>query len=283
MQKTTGWPKRLAIAGAIILAISIAALVSSYEDAITTMDPSANNIATLDGGDSEQLNLSKENSYLLFRLQNGAEDCTITEVETNTEVSIVEPGWLQTDREGADGDYYYVVGTFVPEGNGEHIVENTAEEGELLWVVDEMDVGNDMNSLLLVNGSCFGILCGSCLLPLALILWRNGRKNVGRAGLVMQTADGMLVPIAPADGGLQQRVPTTDEIWRSVHGGEILNLTVDEPQEPEVPAPFADRPDRVGSVSRVIDEVDSVEESVPEPANVESDEPKQSWKSWDEG
>ena len=50
MQQTSVWPKRLAIAGVIILGVSVAALVSSYEGAITTMDPSSNNIAVLDGG-----------------------------------------------------------------------------------------------------------------------------------------------------------------------------------------------------------------------------------------
>jgi len=283
VQQTSVWPKRLAIAGVIILGVSVAALVSSYEDAITTMDPSSNNIATLDGGESAQLNLSKENSYLLFRLNNSAHDCVVTEVETDTEVTIGSPGWLQTDREGLNGEFYYVVGTFVPEESGPHIAENSAGEGELLWIVDEMDIGNDMNSLLLVNGSCFGILCGSCLLPLALVLWRNGRRNVGKAGLMMQTADGMLVPIAPSDGGVQQRVPTTDEIWRSVHGGETLNLTIEQTQEDVVPAPFADRPDREGGLSRVIDEVETVDESVSEQPISEADSSEQSWKSWDEG
>ena len=100
---------------------------------------------------------------------------------------------------------------------------------------------------------------------------------------MMQTADGMLVPIAPADGGAQQRVPTTDEIWRSVHGGETLNLTIEQTQEDVVPAPFADRPDREGGLSRVIDEVETVEESVSEQRISESDSSEQSWKSWDEG
>ena len=99
----------------------------------------------------------------------------------------------------------------------------------------------------------------------------------------MQTADGMLVPIAPADGTMQQRIPTTDEIWRSVHGGEVLNLTVEEPREPEVPAPFADRPDRSGEISRAIDEVESVEETVSESTPVKSDVSQKGWKSWDEG
>ena len=99
----------------------------------------------------------------------------------------------------------------------------------------------------------------------------------------MQTADGMLVPIAPADGGMQQRVPTTDEIWRSVHGGEVLKLSIEEVQEPSVPAPFADRPDRSGELTRVIDEVDLIEENPTESSPVEADDVKSGWKSWDEG
>ena len=113
----------------------------------------------------------------------------------------------------------------------------------------------------------------------------------------MQTADGMLVPIAPTDGSIQQRVPTTDEVWRSVHGGEVLDLTVQQTQpiDPGAPAPFADRPDRVGDLTRVVDEIETVDDSTPaeeilrrglglnKDVGNDTENTERSWKTWDEG
>ena len=281
MQEASKWPKKLAAAGVIILLISIAVLVSNIDEFEEATDPSHNSLLVLDGSESEEINLSKESSYLLFRLTNTDHNCSIIELATETDVTIGSPGWVQSPREGKEGEFYYPVGTFIPDESGLHIIENNAEEGEILWILDETDV--EYSIVLTISASCCGIFCGSGLIPLAFILWRNGKRNVGKAGLVMQTADGMLVPIAPADGTMQQRIPTTDEIWRSVHGGEVLNLTVEEPREPEVPAPFADRPDRSGEISRAIDEVESVEETVSESTSVKSDVSQKGWKSWDEG
>ena len=281
MQEASKWPKKLAAAGVIILLISIAVLVSNIDEFEEATDPSHNSLLILDGSESEEINLSKESSYLLFRLTNTDHNCSIVELATDTDVTIGSPGWVQSPREGKEGDFYYPVGTFIPDESGLHIIENNAEQGEMLWILDETDV--EYSIVLTISASCCGIFCGSGLIPLAFILWRNGKRNVGKAGLVMQTADGMLVPIAPADGTMQQRIPTTDEIWRSVHGGEVLNLTVEEPREPEVPAPFADRPDRSGEISRAIDEVESVEETVSESTSVKSDVSQKGWKSWDEG
>lgn len=281
MQEASKWPKKLAAAGTIILLISIAVLVSNIDEFEEATDPSHNSLLVLDGSESEEINLSKESSYLLFRLTNTDHNCTIVELATDTDVTIGSPGWVQSPREGKEGEFYYPVGTFIPDESGLHIIENNAEEGEILWILDETDV--EYSIVLTISASCCGIFCGSGLIPLAFILWRNGKRNVGKAGLVMQTADGMLVPIAPADGTMQQRIPTTDEIWRSVHGGEVLNLSVGEPEEPEVPAPFADRPDRSGEISRAIDEVESVEETVSETTSVKSDVSQKGWKSWDEG
>ena len=281
MQEASKWPKKLAAAGAIILLISIAVLVSNIDEFEEATDPSRNSLIVLDGGESEEINLSKEASYLLFRLTNTDHNCTIVELATETEVTIGSPGWVQSPREDKEGKFYYPVGAFIPDEGGLHVIENDAEEGEMLWILDETDV--EYSIVLTISASCCGIFCGSGLIPLAFILWRNGKRNVGKAGLVMQTADGMLVPIAPADGTMQQRVPTTDEIWRSVHGGEVLNLSVEEPMEPEVPAPFADRPDRSGEISRAIDDVESVDDSASESPAAESEISQKGWKSWDEG
>ncbi|MCS5535402.1 MAG: hypothetical protein NZ802_06065, partial [Candidatus Poseidoniales archaeon] len=110
-------------------------------------------------------------------------------------------------------------------------------------------------------------------------------KKGQQAGLVMQAHDGKMVPIAPTDGTMQQRVPTTDEVWRSVHGGEVIDLTVQQELPPEdgIPAPFADRPDRTGELTRVVDEIESVDDSMPDSSENDDENTELSWKTWDEG
>ena len=88
MQQSSRRPKNLAIAGAIILVVSITVLVSFADDLEATTDPSLNSVIALEGGDSATINLSKDGSYLLFRLSNVEHNCTITEEATQTEVTI---------------------------------------------------------------------------------------------------------------------------------------------------------------------------------------------------
>ena len=86
------------------------------------------------------------------------------------------------------------------------------------------------------------------------------------------------------DGKITHRVPTTDEVWASVHGGEPLNLTMpNESIEEEVPPPFADRSDEVRHSPLAIDDVDNVDESIPSNDDEDTAEKKDEWKSWDEG
>jgi hypothetical protein len=277
------WPKRLMITGAIVLAISIATLASVWPSWMATLDPDQNHLLKLDGGESEPINLSKESSYLLFRLDNSPHNCTIIEDATETEVTIGSPNWIQSDREGIDGEWYFAVGTFIPDENGPHVIHNDAGEGEILWVIDEMELASNSDSSY-ITGGCLGIIFGGCLLPIAFALWMNGRKKSANAGLVMQTADGTTIPIAPTDGTIQQRVPTTDEVWRSVRGGEILDLTVHQPlTKEEIPAPFADRPDRVGEFARVLDEIEYGDDSTPQSIEDGGEPVERSWKTWDEG
>jgi len=279
------WPKRLALTGAIMLALSTAVMWSSYDEMTHILDPGQNHLLELEEGQSEDVNLSKNTSYLIFRLTNVPEDCQIIENHTGTEVSIGNPSLFQTDRDGENGRYY-AVGTFIPDADGMHSIENTANtSGNSLWVVDEYDLGDDAESIYLFQGGCYGLLCGGCLLPISLFVWYSGRKKGQQADLLMQTPDGSMVPIAPTDGTTQQRVPTTDEVWRSVHGGEVIDLTVQqEPQpEDEIPAPFADRPDRTGELARVVDEIESVDDSMPDTSENDGGNTEHSWKTWDEG
>ena len=265
------WPKRLMIAGAIVLGISIAVMASVYPSWLATLDPGENHLLELDGGGNETVNLSKESSYLLFRLNDVHHNCTIIEEATGTEVTVGSPSWIQSDREGVDGEWYFAVGSFIPDENGPHTLHNNAGEGEVLWIIDEMELANNSDSTYITAGCC-GILFGGCLLPIAFALWMNGRKK------------GVKSEIALMDGTIQQRVPTTDEIWRSVHGGEVLDLTIEQhPQEQGTPAPFADRPDRVGELARVVDDIDTVDDSAPQSSDDVGEEAERSWKSWDEG
>ena len=277
------WPKRLLIAGAIILGVSIAILVSIWPAWVAALDPDENHLVKLDGGDNETVNLSKDSSYIMFRLENGAHNCTIIEDATGTEVTIGSPSWMQSDREGIDGEWYYAVGTFIPDESGTHDIQNNGEEGDVLWVIDEMNLANNSDSAY-ITGGCLRVILGGCLLPIAFGLWMGGRRNSAKAGLVMKTANGVMIPIAPTEEGVQQRIPTTDEVWRSVHGGEVLDLTIQQqPHENEIPAPFADRPDRVGDMMRVVDEIETVEESVVQSVEEDGESTERSWKSWDEG
>ena len=282
---TNKWPKRLAVTGAIMLALSTAIMWSSYDEMTDILDPGQNHLLELEEGQIEDVNLSKNTSYLIFRLNDVASDCQIIENLTGTEVSIGNPSLFQTDRDGENG-LYHVVGSFTPGGDGVHSIENTANTSDhSLWIVDEYDLGDDAESIYLFQGGCYGLLCGGCLLPISLFVWFSGRKKGQQAGLLMQTPDGSMVPIAPTDGTMQQRVPTTDEVWRSVHGGEIIDLTVQQvqPSEEEAPAPFADRPDRTGELGKVIDEIESVDDSVPESSEEDGEKAERSWKTWDEG
>ena len=268
------WPKRLLIAGAIVLGLSIAILSLSMPSWMDENDPNERHLLKLEGGESESVNLSKENSYLLFRLDDSPHNCTIIEDATETEVTIGSPMevlGVPPDREGVDGKRYFAVGSFIPDEDGAHVIHNDAEEGDTLWVIDEMDLSSSTTTVVV---GCLGAIFGGCLLPIAFGLWMSGRKNPQNAGLVMQTPDGVV----------QQRVPTTDDIWRSVHGGEVLDLTVQQqPPEDEIPAPFADRPDRVGELAKVVDEIETIDESVPRSSEEDGGATEGSWKSWDEG
>ena len=268
-----------------MLVLSTAVMWSSYDEMTVILDPGQNHFLELEEGQTEDVNLSNSTSYLIFRLNDGPSDCQIIENLTGTEVGVGSPSLFQTDRDGENGRYY-AVGTFIPDASGMHSIKNTANtSGHWLWIVDEYDLGDDSESIYLFQGGCYGLLCGGCLLPIALIMWYSGRKKGQQAGLVMQTPDGQMVPVGPTDGTLQQRVPTTDEVWRSVHGGEVIDLTIQQgpPPEDEIPAPFADRPDRVGELTRVVDEIDSVDDSVPESSENASENTERSWKTWDEG
>ena len=282
---TNKWPKRLALTGAIMLALSLAVMWSSYDEMTDILDPGQNHLLELEEGQIEDVNLSKNTSYLIFRLNDVGADCQILENHTGTEVSIGNPSLFQTDREGENG-LYHVVGSFAPDADGVYSIENTANtSGHSLWIVDEQNLGDDVESIYLFQGGCYGLLCGGCLLPISLFVWFSGRKKGQQAGLLMQTPDGSMVPIAPTDGAMQQRVPTTDEVWRSVHGGEIIDLTLQQvqPSEDEAPAPFADRPDRTSELAKVVDEIESVDDSVPESSEEDGEKAERDWKTWDEG
>ncbi len=282
----SGWPKRLVITSLIVIGLSTALMISSYDEMVDILDPSQNHLLHLEEGESAEVNLSKDHSYLLFRIDDNTANCLVVENATNTEVRIEKPTLLHTDREGADA-WYTAVGWFAPDESGLHIIENTNNAtNQSLWIIDEYDLGDDVNSVYLFQGGCYGLLCGVCLLPIAIFVWLSSKKKGVPAGVVMQTAGGTLIPIAPSDQPTQQRVPTTDEVWRSVHGGEPLNLTIQDsgPIEPEVPAPFANRPDRIGEIARVKDEIESVDESAfTDESKDTGEEEQRSWKTWDEG
>ena len=284
MSQSSVWPKRMMIAGAIILGLSVVAFGAYYGSYEEEVDPSKSHIVEIEAGEESSVNLSKDKSYIVFRQTDSSCECTIIEINTQTEVTVKSPNWMEGEggRIGAGGKEYPSVGAFQPEGSGVHTIQNTAAN-ETLWIVDR-DIGLT-TAAMMVNGGCLGFICGMCILPIGLLLWRRAKKVQPTANLVMQTAGGDVIPIAPTDGVAQQRIPTTDEIWRSVHGGESLNLVIEQthPPEDEIPAPFADRPDRMGEISRVVDEIESVEERGIVDIVEDGDPNERNWKVWDEG
>ena len=263
---TTPWPKRLIIAGTVILCISMILMWTEWDDFSEGYDPDQNNIAKVAGGTSEQVNLTKGHTYIAFRLNSTSSNCTIIEMHTGAEVGRDSPGnWR--DRPTHDQEYK-AVGVYVPEASGVHSIEFDAESNEYLWIVDEQS----LESYLLFQLGSFGLICGCVLLPIGMILWFTSQKKSYPTGLVMN------------DGEITHRVPTTDEVWASVHGGEPLNLTMpNESIEEEVPPPFADRSDEVRHSPLAIDDVDNVDESIPSNDDEDTAEKKDEWKSWDEG
>lgn len=262
---TTPWPKRLLISGAVILCISIILMWTEWDDFSEGYDPDQSNIAKVAGGSSEQVNLTKGHTYIAFRLNSTSSNCTIIEMHTGAEVGRDSPGnWR--DRPTNDQEYK-AVGAYVPEASGVYSIGFDAEADEYLWIVDEQS----LESYLLFQVGTFGLICGICLLPVGMILWFTSQKKTYTTGLV-------------TGAETQRRVPTTDEVWASVHGGEPLNLSMpNESIEDEVPPPFADRSDGGTHTPLAIDEIDNVDESIPSSDDVDAVEKEDEWKSWDEG
>jgi len=287
------WPKRLLITSIVALFIASAAIYSGWDDFTEAMDPENNHAAEVEGGSSVQVNLTGGNTYIAYRVDSSAVNCTIIEVKTNTTVGRSSPGLLQGDRVGTDDQIYNSVGVYSPKESGLYGIENDAAEGNTLWLVDEEGVGDDSSAILLIELGCLGFLFGLCLLPIAAILWMTGKRKAQPAGLVMQTPGGVDIPIAADTGSNQHRVPTTDEVWASVHGGEALDLSVQQvAPEDEVPPPFASRPDDSGMMPRAVDDIEQIEDSIrpaavpkpdPEPEAAETTASDPDWKAWDEG
>lgn len=279
----TSWPKRLLISGAVILLISTILIWTNWDDFVSAMDPENSNVARLEGGEEVTVELDDGRTYIAYRLDGSSTNITITEVQTGTEVGRSSPGILQGDRFGEKDRIYTAVGVYSPDADGMHRIQNH-ENDQILWLVDSEELAGDDSVLLMLEGGCFGIICGFCLIPLGGILWLTSRKTAQSPGLVMETAGGQQIPLAVGGGEVQQRVPTTDEIWASVHGGEAIDLTVAPVVvEEEVPPPFADRPDAETHLPRAIDDVEEVNEEISDVGINEAGNTKQEWKSWDEG
>ena len=277
------WPKRLLISSAVLLLISSIIIWTNWDDFVSAMDPENNNVARVEGGEEESVELSDGRTYIAYRLDSSATNLTIIESQTGAEVGRSSPGILQGDRFGEDDKIYTAVGVYNPEADGLHLIQNHDPEF-VLWLVDSEKLTGDNSSLLMLEGGCFGIICGVCLIPIAGILWLTSRKTAHAPGLVMETADGTHIPLAVSDSEIQQCVPTTDEVWASVHGGIPIDLSMDAiPVKEDVPPPFADRPDNDGHLPLAIDEIEEIEEIIVEESDDRSENVEQGWKSWDEG
>ena len=116
MSQTPVWPKRMMIAGVIVLGLSIAAFAAYYGQYEEEVDPSKSHVVKIEGGQESSVNLSKHKSYIVFRETNSPCACTIIEIDTQTEVPVTTPNWMQGegDRIGSGGKEYPSAGAFQP-------------------------------------------------------------------------------------------------------------------------------------------------------------------------
>ena len=60
------WPKRLALTGAIMLALSTAVMWSSYDEMTVILDPGKNHLLELEEGQTVDVNLSNSTSSVSY-------------------------------------------------------------------------------------------------------------------------------------------------------------------------------------------------------------------------
>jgi len=280
------WPRRLLITGGVLICLASIALLTGWGDFVSAMDPENNHVAKVEADSSKSVNLSEDKTYIAYRLDSSTVNLTISEIQTNTEIERSSPGMLDGDRFGENSRIYISIGVYEPDADGAHLIQNLDQE-DPVWLVDKEDLGEGSTILLILEIACFAGICGVCLMPLGGILWFTGRKKSYPTSLMMDASGGLQKPITGGDNA-QHRIPTTDEVWASVHADVPLDLSVPSTHgENDVPPPFADRPDGQQSSVKIQSEIEldsiiadsELDEEIKEGPGNSSNR----WKEWDEG
>lgn len=254
----------------------------------TALDPTQRNITQLNGGETDEVSLIGGYQYSTFRVENtsntdGANHSIVD--SDDVELDRVEPTFLNGPRQGVNDTWYVAVGVYLPTDSGNYTIANNAEQDDSIWLVNDTDFGGINSSIYILQAGCCILFLGIALIPIAgMFIWTSRRsKTAGQ--VVMTSASGEEIAFGTEEKG-KVRIPTTDQVWAAMHGGEALDLSM--PDNEGVAPPFADSPEYTAekaAVGVVVDDLmdANTNEVSPTPTEEESSEEQRGWRSWDEG
>ncbi len=246
------WPRRLLLIGVVLMAIGLGAYASGWKEIEAAIDPSINNLAALEPGESSEVELIEAGSYTALRvLPADGEPVPALDMVRLTDGSTLpgeEPTWTSASRNDANGTMYSPVRIWMIQQAGPHMFRNDDEAAGTLYLVDESaDDMAAMSSPTFLLG-CMICLAGFGLLPIAAaVRWLNRRSEPVR--VIIDSGGGFVVDgDAPGQPtivpGVAQpldddsmfdevadhadltpyltagRIPTTEELWSAQRAWE---------------------------------------------------------------
>ena len=287
---------RVLLAGfAILLLLSSIGLFSQMAAFSSTLDPRKEHVShllTLGPGETGEVSLHADSYYSAY-VQDGAQldgelrminISSLEPVPPEAEAEAI-PGGLQ----GKDGAVFTSKVTWIPQEDADVVLYNDANT--TIWLVDETAVLQTIIENEVMVASLFGCLASLCLIPVIILWFLVSRPGQNDIAIKLATAQGQSgVP----QFGSGDRMPTTDELYRAVHGSEEQRMEVYEalsrpdPTMPvdevsDVPAPFADRPDRPFTQPQGTHVPLAVKSEPPAATEFPKTEKTKEWKNWDDG
>jgi len=281
-------PKWLLIFAAIAIIGGAIAMASTWSTFEAALDPTQRNMTQLNGGETTEVSLIGGYQYSTFRVDGTSNtdggNHSITDSE-GVELDRNKPTFLNGPRQGDNGTVYVAVGVYLPAESGNYTIANNAEHDDVIWLVNDSDFGGINSSIYILQAGCCILFLGIAMIPMAgIFIWTSKRaKAAGQ--VVMTSASGEEISFGAAEEG-KVRIPTTDQVWAAMHGGEELDLSM--PESTGVAPPFADSPEYTAekaAVGIVVDDLMDAttnEVSAP-PTEEEPPEEQRGWRSWDEG
>jgi uncharacterized protein YrzB (UPF0473 family) len=281
--KTT---KVLLICFVFFLIVPLIGISTQNENFETLLNPEKNHLShmiDLEHNESEIITLYPENIYTVF-------------VKSSNEINKNEV--LLIDRESQNdlkpnstsiiislfsekGDTYDSVSTWV--FSEEHEVELQNSAGQKIWLVNESEIFNSFTENDVFIGSILSCLTSICLIPVIIIWFVINRPNPKALNIKLITND----PENATHMELlqfQERIPTSDELYRVIHGNENmkddLKIKIEnELEQDSIPAPFTDRPDQTNIQKRT--KVEIKKQDLPNVIDFPEEKPNETWKEWD--